>query len=85
MNCSKLNCTCLATKRPVLTFASKRWPKAARARAEVGLVVCDTHAVDDVAEYVTDAGWAQIVATLRAAGKAEPSRESLQVHYLALN
>ena len=85
MNCSKLGCLCVATKRPVLTFAAKAHPKTPRARAEVGLLVCEEHAVTDPAEWVTDAGWMQICRAIRGAGKAAPDRASLRVEFLAVN
>lgn len=46
-----------------------------------GLVVCDEHADGDIDHLVTDEGWEQIVNTFAAAGKAEPDRSTLEIHY----
>lgn len=85
MNCSKVGCTCQATKRPVLSFKAEGFPTSPRARAEVQLGVCDEHATPDPGEWVTDAGWAQICVALRAAGRAAPDRKTLRVEYLTIN
>lgn len=84
MTCSKLGCSCMATKRPVLSFAAKGHPNAPRARAELGLAVCDEHAVADLDAWVTDVGWAQICTALRRAGRAAPDRGSLRVEFVAM-
>lgn len=45
------------------------------------LMVCDLHASCDPNEFVSDKGWQQIVDTLKRAGKAFPSRETLRVTF----
>lgn len=85
MNCFKLGCTCVATKRPVLSFKATGFPWAPRAKAEPQVGVCDLHATPDPDEWITDAGWAQICLALRGAGKAAPDRKTLRVEYLTIN
>ena len=82
MNCSRIGCKHAATKYPVLSFAAKNDPQGARPEFKFPLPVCDKHAEPDPALYVSDAGWAQIVAGFTGRGLAEPGRETLRVDFV---
>lgn len=84
MNCARADCGKPATKRPVLSFAAKVLPHGPRARGELGIGLCDQHAVADPAEFVTDEGWAQICAGMAAMGRAEPDRDTLRIEFEAI-
>ena len=68
---------------PIVSFSSKATPKA-RAEFKLPLLICQEHATDDVAQFVNDEGWRQIVAVVKAAGRAYPDRASLRVRYVPI-
>lgn len=81
MKCMRIDCDHEATKTPVISFASVQKPGGPRVTATLNLMVCDLHASCDPNEFVSDKGWQQIVDTLKLAGKAFPSRETLRVTF----
>jgi hypothetical protein len=80
MKCDRLGCLNEAHVSPIVSFSSRGAP-GARCEFKLPLLICPEHAVDDVSEYVSDAGWLQIVVAVKQAGRAYPDRASLQVRY----
>lgn len=83
MKCYRLGCLNEAHVCPVVSFSAKAAP-AARAEFKLPLFVCPDHATDDVSQYVSDAGWLQLVVKVKQAGRAYPDRDSLQVRYVPI-
>jgi hypothetical protein len=79
--CNRDGCTKDATKRPVITFNGEGDSNPAnRARAVMGLVVCDEHA-DAEALKPNEAGMDVIDRSLRHNGKAKADRASVRVEF----
>lgn len=83
MNCARIGCANVAAKFPVLSFCAKSHPLAGRVRFQLPLPLCNSHAVNDPGQYMSDAGWQQICDGLAARGLAEPDRDSLAVSFVA--
>lgn len=82
--CARKNCVKHATKQPVLTFAAIIAPNGPRGRAELGMYVCEEHALPDPAEYITDISWQIIVTGMRANGHADPCRRTCRIEFNTL-
>lgn len=83
MKCYRLGCANEAHVSPVVSFSAKGAPNA-RAEFKLPLLICSEHAINDVSQYVSDAGWLQIVVAVKRAGRAYPDRDSLQVRYVPI-
>jgi hypothetical protein len=57
-------------------------PQGPRAEIVFPLPVCENHADPNPDLYVDDAGWLQIATAIKAAGRAEPDRASIQVEFV---
>lgn len=83
--CARSGCEAEATLLPMLTFKAKNAPlDLPRARVQLPLPLCRDHADTDPHCYVSEDGWASIVAAMISRGKREPDRASLQVIFCAL-
>ena len=85
MKCAKTGCEKDGHLMPVVTFASKAAPNVRATFSMPALLLCADHASPDPALYVSDEGWAQIVAAVKKAGRAYPDRSSLEVTFKSLN
>ena len=83
MKCYRLGCPNEAHVSPVISFGSKAVPDA-RVQFKLPLLVCPDHATPDVSQYISDTGWMQLVVAMKKAGRAYPSRDSLQVRYVPI-
>lgn len=79
--CGRIDCTRKATKRPILSFASKVDPTGPRVVFQYPVLVCDVHASVDPNIYIDNDGWENIKKAMRHNGKAAPDRSTLAVSF----
>lgn len=77
--CDHKGCRAASEMRPVLMIFSPL-PNTCPARGVIGREYCAACATDlTVADFVTDEGWARLVAGFQSIGKMTPDRRRLQL------
>ena len=71
MKCAHVGCESKALYHPVLLIrGDHRWKVPFKIVIRIG--VCDTHANDEVSNFLSDAGWEQIVEAIGSVNPAWP-------------
>lgn len=78
--CARRGCRNAGTHHPVLLLspAAHATYEGPPAEAQLGILVCTQHQADtQAADLISDEGWAVIVGTFAAVGRAEPDRATV--------
>lgn len=84
--CDRKRCMNDAQMFPILVIPAPKWsanPKA-KIEMELGVNVCQKHAVEDPNEFVDEAGWKQIKENFQARRMTLPERNRVTVIFKAL-
>lgn len=83
--CWSTDCRKLAVKQVILSFSFEpNTPANQLCKAELGMKVCEDHAIPDPSIYAPNAMWEQIVWNFGQMHLRKPLRETIQVEFVTI-